>query len=85
MANGKPGDHPLTDIVVHGRRVYSDRADDLVRRIVRLGGRANIEGLLLSEYNEYENPDVPKLELVLAGIHDRLLADARGRGWEIDE
>ena len=36
MANGKPGDHPYTDIVVHGRRVYSELADDLVRRIADL-------------------------------------------------
>lgn len=38
MPNGKPGDHPLTDILVHGRRVYSEAADALVREIASLGG-----------------------------------------------
>lgn len=37
MPNGKPGDHPLTDIIIYGRRVYSERADALVREIVELG------------------------------------------------
>ena len=72
MPNGKPGDHPLTDIVVHGRRVYSARADSLVRRIVELGGRDEIEEMLFLEYNEMDRPDVARLERVLAEIHDRL-------------
>lgn len=36
MPNGKPGDHPLTDICVHGRRTFSEEADHLVREIVSL-------------------------------------------------
>jgi hypothetical protein len=72
MPNGKIGDHPLTDIVVHDQRVYSRAADALVREIVELGGRAEIENMLLLEYNEHMSPDVAKLELVLTGIRDRL-------------
>ncbi len=30
MPNGKPGDHPLTDIIIHGLPVYSRKADALV-------------------------------------------------------
>jgi hypothetical protein len=82
MPNGKPGDHPLTDIVVHGRAVYSERADDLIRKIVQLGGRARIEDLLFLEYNDFGKPDVPKLERVLTEILDALESDARQRGWE---
>ena len=33
MANGKPHDHPLTDIVVHNLEVYGPEADDLVHEI----------------------------------------------------
>ena len=40
MPNGKYGDHPITDILIYGRRVYSKRADDLIRKIVALGGAA---------------------------------------------
>ena len=40
MPNGKYGDHPITDILIYGRRVYSKRTDDLIRKIVALGGAA---------------------------------------------
>ena len=74
MPNGKPGDHPLTDIVVHRRRVYSQTADALVIEIVELGGQREIADMLLSEYNNFGRPDIEKLERVLAGIRDRLRA-----------
>ena len=38
MPNGRPGDHPVTDIVVHGFDKFSPRVDDLVREIARLHG-----------------------------------------------
>jgi hypothetical protein len=31
--NGKPGDHPLTDILVHKIEVYGPETDDLIRGI----------------------------------------------------
>jgi hypothetical protein len=33
MPNGKPGDHPLTDIVVHNIEVFGSGIDDKIRRI----------------------------------------------------
>jgi hypothetical protein len=75
MPNGKYGDHPITDILIHGRRVYSKRADDLIRKIVELGGRSEIDTLLLVEYNDWGKPDVKKLEGVLTGILEHLLAE----------
>jgi len=33
MPNGRPGDHPLTDITVHKIHTYSRRADSLVRKL----------------------------------------------------
>jgi len=33
MANGKPGDHPINDIVDHRLPVFSDTIDALVRRL----------------------------------------------------
>ncbi|REK09473.1 MAG: hypothetical protein DWQ37_18760 [Planctomycetota bacterium] len=35
MPTGKPGDHPYTDIVVHGAEVYGSEIDDLVREIAK--------------------------------------------------
>jgi hypothetical protein len=43
MPNGKPGDHPYTDIVIHGRDVYL--SDDKTQR--------KLADLLFSEYNEF--------------------------------
>ena len=83
MPNGKPGDHPITDILVHHRRVYSKTADALVREIADLGGKDEIADMLLTEYNEYSKPDVPKLERVLTEIRDRRLRDAREGGWDV--
>jgi hypothetical protein len=36
MPNGRPGDHPLTDIFFHGIQVYGPEADDLIRKIGQL-------------------------------------------------
>jgi hypothetical protein len=84
MPNGQIGDHPLTDILIHGRRVYSERADALVREIVDLGGRDELSDMLIRDFNDFAKPDVPKLERVLIGIRDRLHQQARERGWEVD-
>ena len=60
MPNGKIGDHPLTDITIHNSRVYSERVDLLIRKIVNLGGRAEIDNMLFFKYSPFANPDVPK-------------------------
>ncbi len=35
MPNGKPGDHPYTDIVTHGLEVFTEEVDALVRELAR--------------------------------------------------
>ena len=82
MPNGKVGDHPLSDILIHGCRVYSKRADSLIRKIVNLGGRDRIAKMLMVEFNDLMDPDIPRLEHVQSDIHAQLVADARVRGWE---
>jgi hypothetical protein len=86
MPNGKPGDHPYTDIVTYGRDVYSPRAAGLVREIAKLSddkAQRKLADLLYSEYNEYSRPDVGKLEAVLTEMRDKALQDARERGFEV--
>jgi hypothetical protein len=39
VANGKPGDHPVTDIVTWNRQVYGPELDGLVREVFRLLGK----------------------------------------------
>ena len=88
MPNGNPGDHPYTDIVVHGLRVYSEAADDLVKRIARLASQAerdHLAELLFLDYNEFDRPDVSRLERLLEGIYGKLVSNAKERGWELDE
>ncbi|WP_193366719.1 hypothetical protein [Pelagibius marinus] len=86
MPNGKPGDHPFTDIVVHGRDVYSPKAAELVREIANLADdkqRRALADLLFSEFNEFYDPDVEKLERFLTDMRNKLLEEARERGFEV--
>lgn len=46
MPNGKPGDHPLTDILVHGMSVFSPEIDELVRRLARVVPRQRLSELV---------------------------------------
>jgi hypothetical protein len=85
MPNGKPGDHPYTDIMVHGRRVYSKAVDRLVREVAELSderGRRELGDMLLFEYNEFAKPDLAKLERILSERRDQLRREATERGWE---
>lgn len=86
MPNGKVGDHPYTDILFHGREVYSPKADGLIREIASLADdrtRRELQDRLLSEFNEYHNPDVKKLERILTELRDRLKLEAQERGFEL--
>lgn len=86
MPNGKIGDHPFTDIMIHGREIYSTLARALVREVASLADektRHELADMLMRDFNEFDNPDVPKLERVLTAMRDRLLAEARERGWEV--
>lgn len=82
MPNGKPGDHPLTDILVHKRRVYGRRADDLIRKIAELSSQRELEEWWQREIGR--SPDrqsvVRKAEFRL----NELLEPARRSGWETE-
>jgi hypothetical protein len=86
MPNGKPDDHPLTDILHYGRDVYSSRAAGLVREIARIADERvlrELGDLLFNEYNEFSKPNVAALEEYLTELRDRLRQDARDRGFEV--
>jgi hypothetical protein len=76
MPNGIQGDHPYTDIMIHGQDVYSKLAADLVREIVTLVDetkRNELADMLLNRYDNFDNPNVPELERVLTQIRDEAL------------
>ena len=86
MPNGKPGDHPFTDIVVHGRDVYSPQIASLVREIAQLADetrRRGLADLLFLKYNESSNPDLLELQRLLTEMRNGLVDEAKKRGLEI--
>jgi hypothetical protein len=79
MPNGKPRDHPLTDILVHKRKTFSVEADSLIAEIVRLGGQKEWE----RTFNLFGPPPLPEFEKSLKDIRQRLVGEAKYRGWEV--
>jgi len=78
MPNGKPGDHPLTDILVHKRRVFSRRIDKMIREIDQLGGRHEI----LNRMTWFPQPPLPELERQLSDSLERLRQLRREQGQD---
>ena len=67
MPDGKPGDHPITDIAVHNMPVFSPRIDALIRDIVALGGRKDLE----AEFDLFAPPSGKELQRQLTEILKR--------------
>jgi len=68
MPNGKPGDHPITDIIIHKMRLFSPKADALIAEIVSLGGREELE----KRFDWFLPPPVKELEARLAALRNEL-------------
>lgn len=49
MPNGKPGDHPITDLFVHNHDVYGNEADKIIKDIAKIIGRKQTEDWLEKE------------------------------------
>ena len=81
MPNGKHGDHPLTDILLHKLPTFSPIIDQLIVEIAALGGEKDIE----SKFNLFKPPPFNLFETELKKIRDRLKKEAKERGWEVKE
>lgn len=80
--NGKPGDHPLTDILIHKLKVYGQEADDLIRKIAELCSRPE-----LHEWWEREvgwSNDGHSVVRKARIRFDKLLQRSKQGGWERD-
>jgi len=78
--NGKPGDHPLTDILVHKHDVYGREADELIRKIGRLCSRRELDEWWEREIGWSKDP---ALALRKARTrHLELVKRAKESGWE---
>jgi hypothetical protein len=71
MPNGKPGDHPYTDIIVHGADSFGTEITALVKEIHALPGfdayRNEVQNLL-AEHDPTWNKESSNLELVQAKL-----------------
>jgi len=88
MPNGSPGDDPYTDVVIHGLEVYSAQATALIREIAKLADertRRVVLGGLFGKYNPMLKPNITALEQELTHLRDRLLVEAREKGFEVPE
>jgi len=79
MPNGKPGDHPFTDIISWKKRSLSEEIDKLITEIVQLGGTKELE----QSFNLFSPPPFSQFQRSLEEIRDRLVNEARERGWEV--
>ena len=79
MANGKKGDHPITDIVSWKIGRFSPTVDAFILDIIQLGGQTELE----RTFNLFQPPPLDQFELALQQIRDRLRKNAKDRGWEV--
>lgn len=80
--NGKPGDHPLTDILVHKHQVYGSEADELIRKISALCSRRELDEWWQREIGWSKDADLVlrKAQARYAELTER----AKQSGWELN-
>lgn len=80
MPNGRPGDHPITDIVVHGRTIYGPEIDDRIRRLAGSGRRPVLDLLETLIYAWLHDDHMVINPTGFAAVLDRLLKLIDGEG-----
>ena len=60
MANGRPGDHPLTDILIHKMEIYTEETRQLIKDIYELNGRR----LNTFQHIDWGNSDTLRQQLI---------------------
>ncbi len=90
VPNGKPRDHPVTDIAVHRLPTYSLEVDSLVAEIYSLSGVARLYAEVPELYELWQPLGTRQDELPsrvvekLRTIRDEELDRARSTGWDPD-
>ena len=79
--NGKPGDHPVNDIVDYRLPVYSSEIDEMIRQIATLVPRYRMWEM----FDWFNLPPLQKFREQVKTTLDRLRTEARERGWELPE
>lgn len=81
MSNGKPGDHPLTDILHWKIKTFSSEIDSLIRDVVRFGGQKELD----QKFDLLKPPPFTEFRKALVEMRGRLFREAKKNGWEVDE
>lgn len=82
MPNGKPEDHPLTDIFIHNRYVeYGEEASLLIKRIGELSSKRELDEWWEKEIGWNGTPKIA-LRKAKARVQE-LEKRARESGWEL--
>jgi hypothetical protein len=94
VPNGRPGDHPLTDLLDWNSPVFGEPVDSLLRDIAKLGGERILNRppwieQLWDLWPRWSRSDVKDAEIAalvepLTALCDQLEAEAKERGWEAE-
>jgi hypothetical protein len=76
--NGKPGDHPITDLMVHRLAVFGEPLDTQLRQLGELMSYKR----LCEWYQPYWTMQADQLQPIVSAKLEELRRDARERGWE---
>ena len=78
--NGKHGDHPLTDILVHKTEVYGKEADELILKVSELCSRNELNEWWKKEIGW--NCDKTTVLKKAKAKHEEFVQRAKSSGWE---
>lgn len=78
--NGKPGDHPLTDIFVHNKKVFGDGIDELIVELSKLVSREKLDQM----FDWFSLPRNQEFKKQLQMKLKELRKEAKELGWEVD-
>jgi hypothetical protein len=80
MPNGKPGDHPITDLMIHHLSVYGEPLDTELKQLGELMSYHRLCDWF--EQGQYWTTPKEKLEPIVVAKLDTFKRDAQNRGWE---
>ncbi len=80
MPNSKPGDHPLSDILVYKLEVYGPEADDLIRGISEFSSRYELYEWWNSEINWSTDRDLVQRKAE-ARFQELMQRSSQSGGW----
>jgi hypothetical protein len=78
MPNGKPGDHPITDLMVHHIAVYGEPLDTQLRQLGELMSYQR----LCDWFQQHWSTPAQQLQPLVIKKLEELRRVAQERGWE---